>query len=159
MFALCALTGCRRSEAIRTLKRDVDFKSGNVTIREKKRDHTQDYTTRDVPMNARLVSVMRAWLATHPGGQHLIAGEDGLPITIRSGRLEREFSASLTGSRFKVLPGWHALRHSFASILASKGIDQRIINKFMGHLDEKTVDRYRHLYRETGRDAVEALLA
>ncbi len=161
MFALCALTGCRRSEAIRTRKRDVDFKSGNVTIREKKRDHTQDYTTRDVPMNARLVSVMRAWLATHPGGQHLIAGEDGLPITIRSGRLEREFSASLTGSRFKVLPGWHALRHSFASILASKRgtTSRRAIVRSAGCLDEKTVDRYRHLYRETGREAVEPRLA
>jgi hypothetical protein len=28
----------------------------------------------------------------------------------------------------------------------------------MGHLDEKTVERYRHLYRETGREAVESLL-
>jgi integrase len=159
MFALCALTGCRRSEAIRALKRDVDFKTGNVTIREKKRDHTQEFTTRDVPMNARLLSTLRAWLKAHPGGQHLICDEAGRPITIRSGRLDREFAATLEGSKFKVMPGWHSLRHSFASILASKGIDQRIINKFMGHLDEKTVERYRHLYRETGRDAVESLLA
>jgi integrase len=158
MFALCALTGCRRSEAIRALKRDVDFKGGIVTIREKKRDHTQDYTTRDVPMNARLASALRAWIDAHPGGQHLLCDEDGTPITIRSGRLDREYDATLKESRFRVMPGWHTLRHSFASILASKGIDQRVINKFMGHLDEKTVERYRHLYRETGRDAVESLL-
>ena len=159
MFALCALTGCRRSEAIRTLKRDVDFKTGNVTIREKKRDHTQEYTTRDVPMNARLISALRAWVKVHPGGQYLICDDRGRPITIRSGRLDREFAASLVGSKFTIMPGWHTLRHSFASILASKGIDQRVINRFMGHLDEKTVERYRHLYRETGCDAVEGLLA
>jgi integrase len=158
MFALCALTGCRRSEAIRILKHDVDFKTGNITIREKKRDHTQEFTTRDVPMNARLVSVLRACFETHPGGQHLICDDRGKPITIRSGRLDREFAATLRGSRFEVMPGWHTLRHSFASILASKGVDQRVINKFMGHLDEKTVERYRHLYRESGRDAVESLL-
>jgi site-specific recombinase XerD len=102
---------------------------------------------------------MRDWLGSHPGGQHLLADEDGQPITIRSGRLEREFAATLAGSKFNVMPGWHTLRHSFASILASKGIDQRVINKFLGHLDEKTVERYRHLYRETGRDAVETLLS
>jgi hypothetical protein len=33
-----------------------------------------------------------------------------------------------------------------------------VINKLMGHLDEKTVARYQHLYRETGREAVEGLL-
>jgi hypothetical protein len=158
MFALCALTGCRRSEAIRCLKRDVNFKSGVVTIREKKKDHTQDYTTRDVHMNARLIPALRAWIKAHPGGQHLLCDESGKPITIRSGRLEREFDATLKGSKFAVIPGWHTLRHSFASILASKGIDQRVINKYMGHLDEKTVERYRHLYRETGREAVESLL-
>jgi integrase len=159
MFALCALTGCRRSEAIRALKRDVDLKAGTVTIREKKRDHTQDYTTRDVPMNARLASALKAWLKSHPGGQRLICDDSGRPISIRSGRLDREFDATLKGSRFSVMPGWHTLRHSFASILASKGIDQRVINKFLGHMDDKTVDRYRHLYRETGREAVETLLA
>jgi integrase len=136
----------------------VNFKSGVVTIREKKKDHTQDYTTRDVHMNARLIPALRAWIKAHPGGQHLLCDESGKPITIRSGRLEREFDATLKGSKFAVIPGWHTLRHSFASILASKGIDQRVINKYMGHLDEKTVERYRHLYRETGREAVESLL-
>ena len=158
MFTLCALTGCRRSEAMRSLKRDFNFRVGIVTIREKKKDNSQEFTLRDVPMNAQLAKVMRAWFDAHPGGQFAICDENGERITIRSGRVDREFEDTLAGSKWAVMRGWHCLRHSFASILASKGIDQRIINKFMGHLDEKTVARYQHLYKETGQDAVNNLL-
>ena len=52
---------------------------------------------------------------------------------------------NLEGSRnwFKI--GFHSYRHSFASNLAAAGVDQRIIDEFMGHQTEamrKTVSAF-----------------
>ncbi len=158
MFTLCALTGCRRGEAQRSLRRDINFDRGLITLRAKKRDETQEETLRDVALHPRLAETLTRWFQEAPKSKYVICDEGGKPISIRSGRFEREFANTLKGSDWEKMKGWHCLRHSFASILASKGIDQRIINKFMDHLDDKTVARYQHLYEETGESAVLTLL-
>ena len=43
------------------------------------------------------------------------------------------FDAAMAGSVFTVLRGWHVFRHSFASHRAAHGIDQRLIDAWMGH--------------------------
>jgi integrase len=50
MVVFAAHTGARRSEMLRSKIRDVDFESGKITIREKKRDHSRS-TTRRVPIS------------------------------------------------------------------------------------------------------------
>jgi integrase len=57
-------------------------------------------------------------------------------------------------SKWKVLRGYHVLRHSFASNLAAAGIDQRIIDEFMGHQTEVMRLRYRHLFPEQRQQAI-----
>ena len=52
------------------------------------------------------------------------------------------------------MPGWHALRHSFASIFASRGIDQRLINAWMGHQTAEQQKRYQHLFPQKQQDAI-----
>ena len=37
------------------------------------------------------------------------------------------------GSPWSVLRGYHVLRHSFISACASKGIDQRLLDEWVGH--------------------------
>jgi site-specific recombinase XerD len=56
-----------------------------------------------------------------------------------------------------VLRGWHVLRHSFASNAALKGVDQRMINSWLGHQTEEMVQRYRHLYPDQERQAISAV--
>ena len=55
-----------------------------------------------------------------------------------------------------MVPGWHTLRHSFASICASRGIDQRLINAWMGHQTEEQQKRYQHLFPQQQRQAIDA---
>ena len=71
-----AYTGVRRSEALRVLVQDVDFGSMTVLVREKKKRQKQR-TTRRVPLTPFLASVLREWVAVHPGGPALFcpAGE------------------------------------------------------------------------------------
>jgi integrase len=70
MFCFVAHTGCRRSEMRRCRVEDIDFRTGYVTLREKKRDRSVKETTRRVPMSELLRSVLREWLDNgHPGGK------------------------------------------------------------------------------------------
>ena len=64
------------------------------------------------------------------------------------------FARTVKGSEWDVIPGWHALRHSFASICASRGIDQRLINAWMGHQTAEQQKRYQHLFPQKQRDAI-----
>src|ERR1019366_8613234 len=50
--------------------------------------------------------------------------------------------------------GLHTLRHSFISACASKGVDQRRVQEWAGHMNEATSKRYRHLYPSTQQEAI-----
>src|SRR5205823_11717545 len=55
---------------------------------------------------------------------------------------------------FKI--GFHTYRHSFASNLAAAGVDQRVIDEFMGHTTEAMRKRYRHLFPRAKQSAIES---
>lgn len=69
------------------------------------------------------------------------------------------FRRCLKGTKWVRMRGFHVFRHSFASNLAAAGIDQRIIDEFMGHQTEAMRRRYRHLFPEQRRKAIESVFA
>lgn len=181
LIATAAYTGARRSELIRMRVSDVDFEGGIITVREKKRSHSER-TSRRVPLTSALAAILRVWIAAHPGGPWLFcqAGEVGRskkrgrttghrsvatrPTTIAgraAGVRNREgtgitpltkdeahdhLKRTLAGSPWAVVRGYHTLRHSFISACASKGVDQRLIQEWVGHLTPEVHKRYSHLY-------------
>lgn len=157
MMAFCALTGARRAELLRSRIDDWDFQNGTVHIRELKRDKTKDFTMRAVDIHSRLASVMQEWLAGHPGGQFTIAQEGGGVV---SGDLADSHFDRVMGGHKKWcrITGFHTFRHSFASILAANGQDQRVIDALMGHQTEEMRKRYQHLYPKAKRRAVDSLI-
>ena len=56
---------------------------------------------------------------------------------------------------FKI--GFHSYRHSFASNMAAAGVDQRVIDEIMGHTTEAMRKRYRHLFPQNKKAAIECL--
>ncbi len=52
--------------------------------------------------------------------------------------------------------GFHTYRHSFASNLAAAGVDQRVIDEWMGHQTEAMRKRYRHWFPASRRAAIES---
>jgi integrase len=58
-------------------------------------------------------------------------------------------------AKWAVLRGYHILRHSCVSVLAARGIDQRVINEIAGHTTEAMARRYRHLIPDQKRAAVQ----
>jgi site-specific recombinase XerD len=64
---------------------------------------------------------------------------------------------TLAGTKWKVIRGWHVFRHSFVSACASKGIDQRLIQSWCGHMSAEMSARYTHLYPSTQRTALDSV--
>ncbi|MBX9622673.1 MAG: site-specific integrase [Gemmataceae bacterium] len=163
MCVAAAHTGARRSELARLQIDDIDFQGKTVLVHERKRVRGQR-TTRRVPLTPFLEQALRDWLAAgHPGGRVVFAqkekhghqpqeGEPAIPITVDDAGWH--FVETVKGSKWAVLRGWHVLRHSFASNLAAKGVDQRFIDEFLGHQTEAQRRRYRHLFPHQQRQVL-----
>jgi integrase len=166
MFAIAAYTGARRSEIIRSEVGDFHLDEGYVLIREKKRRTDARISYRDVALHPRLKEIMAEWLNQHPGGRYTISVPPGMirskskaetpqPLTLSQAR--SHFEQTLDNSKWKVVRGFHVLRHSFASNLARKGVHQSIIDRWLGHQTEEMTRRYRHLYPEEKKQAMDAM--
>lgn len=167
MFVFAAHTGARRSELVRSRISDLDFDANMVTIRERKRVHSQT-TTRRVPMTPLLAETMRQWIKQHPGGVQTFCQPPGIirsktvraePTPVTRDEAHDHFKRTLKDSKWEVLRGWHVFRHSFISLLASKGVDQRLIDSFVGHTTEDMRRRYRHLYPSIQQSVMAAVFA
>ncbi|HML30326.1 MAG TPA: site-specific integrase [Hyphomicrobium sp.] len=167
LLVFVAHTGVRVSEALRSQIEDLDFKAGRILIREKKRSRIRATTFRQVEMTSVLKSVLKEWLAVHPGtlftfakGEDLNRGRQSyetiVPIDKHVAR--KHFKLTFRGSKWAKLRGYHIFRHSFASNLASVGVDQRIIDEWMGHQTDEMRRRYRHLLPEVRHEAIQKLL-
>jgi integrase len=139
MFAFTAHTGARRSEMLRSRVEDIDFEAGEVTIREKKKDRSKEETYRHVPMTPLLRGALQDWLAVHPGGPYTFCKTAGEPLSEQMANHYLRWT--LDSGKWKVIRGWHTLRHSFVSNLASRGVSEAIIMKLAGHLNKETTRR------------------
>ena len=147
-----AHTGARRGELFRSRVEDFDFGGKLILIRELKRSRSKE-TFRTVDMTPLVESVMKGYFdKAHPGGLYSFSSEAGKQVT--DGQAWKAFRTAVGSSRWKVLRGYHAFRHSFASNLAAAGIDARVICDLMGHQTEDMEKRYRHLFPEQRRAAV-----
>lgn len=61
---------------------------------------------------------------------------------------------ALSNSKWDVIRGWHTFRHSFISACASKGVDQRLVESWAGHMTTEMSRRYSHLYPSTQQEAL-----
>jgi integrase len=165
LFIFAAHTGARRSEMLRSSLTDLDFDAKLITVHERKKSHDKR-TTRQVPMSPLLYETLQTWLAQHPGGERTFVNDGPVRFGWKR-RTENKlltvqdvgylFHRTLAGTRWEKLRGWHTFRHSFCSNCAARGVDQRVINAWVGHLSEDMVRRYRHLLPDQHRSAINAV--
>lgn len=162
MCCIAAHTGARRSEMLRALIADVDFSSQSLLLRERKRAKGRA-TTRRVPLTSQVISILKDWLAVHPGGQYLFTQAATVvrsktkrtaATAITPDEAHDHFKRALANTRWSVMRGYHVFRHSFISLAASRGIDQRLIDEWVGHQTDEQRRRYRHLYPTTQQTAI-----
>ena len=69
----------------------------------------------------------------------------------------RLFDKLVKGTDFEQLDGYHALRHSFISVLIAQGKTWDQIAAFVGHLDRRTTQRYIHFMPKDKRETANSI--
>jgi integrase len=130
--------------------------------RSRKQSRRRTEVVRRIDLHPELRRELLAWRPRRPKGQYVLCDATTLE-SIEKNRANRCFWQPLRGTTwcldskrnwFKL--GFHTYRHSFASNLASKGVDQRVIDEFLGHTTEAMRKRYRHLFPKDRRSAIES---
>jgi integrase len=111
-----------------------------------------------VRISANLREIMTQWFADSTVGKYSFEcqAKNGHPLPLTVNQAHDYFKRTLHG-KWSHMRGWHVLRHSFASNCAAAGVDQRIINGWMGHQTEAMVRRYQHLIPDVQQRAMESV--
>lgn len=162
LHAIPAYTGMRRGEVLRLRWLDVDLEEESITARSRKQSRTKSETVRRIDMHPELKKELVAWRDLRPKGQYVVCDRQSLE-QITKERANRCFWQPMNGTKWELDKkrhwyklGFHTYRHSFASNLAALGVDQRVIDEWMGHQTEAMRKRYRHLFPKTRRSAIES---
>jgi integrase len=162
LHQLPAYSGMRRGEVLRLRWSDVDLTGGFMFARSRKQSRRWSEVIRRIDTHPELHRVLVEWRRRRPKGQFVLSDADTLE-PIDKDRANRCFWQPMRGTHwcldgrknwFKI--GFHNYRHSFASNLAAAGVDQRIIDEWMGHSTEAMRRRYRHLFPSARRSAIES---
>lgn len=132
------LTGCRRNEIMGLAWDDLDFKAGEMRLRDSKTG------ARVVPLPPAAAEVL-ADLPKVPGNPWLFPGrkKGTHQVNINDSWDRVRKRARLDGVRL------HDLRHTFASRALAIGEGLPMIGKLLGHTQVNTTARYAHLARES----------
>lgn len=155
-MALCAArTGLRMGELLGLRWEDIDFERRQLSVR---RSIVRGITAspksnkaRHIPLTDDLLDVLAD---LRPKTGYAFQQSNGEAMTRGMAWRAIQTACKRSGTR---LIGWHVLRHSFASQLASKGVSIQVIQTLLGHSDMKMTMRYAHLAPSTLRDAISVL--
>ena len=173
LLMLC--TGIRLGEVLGLQKVDINFKAKTMHVRrnvqsvqkrnskgERPRGRDIVYTTtktysgdRVLPLNENAISALRRLFSRHPESLYVVCQSDG--TTPPPERLERTFYRILDNIHISRV-GTHTLRHTFASILFSKGVDVKTVSSILGHASiQITLNTYIHLIEKVNHEAVRVM--
>jgi integrase len=119
------------------------FCHAETVARSKKRSYTtghQNAKKRPTSLKGRMATVKKR--------------EQPALAALTRNEVHDHFKRVLAGTKWEPIRGLHCLRHSFISACASKGVDQRLVQEWAGHMNEATSKRYRHLYPSTQQEAI-----
>ena len=158
--SLCLLrlmlnTGLRAAEVLNLKVNDIDWKSGNVMVRQGKgkKDRTLWIGEADLKL-------LKKWLkyqAKLPGSEFLFTTRDGQRIMERYLRCMVKRLAKQAGIDKDVHP--HMLRHTFATDLFRKTKNLRLAQKALGHAQITSTQIYTHIVDDELEEALKTFRA
>jgi len=137
-------TGIRVSELCNLRIDDIDLKAKQLSVRSGK-----GMNARQISLETKGIKALKTWLQLRPAvsHDHIFTNErDGGAITERGVRMlvtKYRENAGITKQA-----SCHALRHTFATVKASKGVSPYQLQRLLGHSKLDTTMVYVHLGRE-----------
>lgn len=148
-------TGCRINELVQLTMDDVNLVRNTIIIRKPK---GHSHKSRVIPINSKLKDLLIEYLSIRLGGDT----EDSFFVLRRSGRISESTvnraikDAAIKAGIDRQITN-HIIRHTFASLLAEKGVDLKRIQALLGHSNLDTTNIYLHANPKNLRNAVDLL--
>ena len=155
ILAIFAYTGMRRGELLRLAWADVDLTKRQFYVRSYKQSQTRQETVRCIPIHDDLLPILQAQKLKTGSHREVFVDDQGAPF--KGDTWSKALCRLVSGTKFAGL-GFHVFRHSFASNLAIQGVDQRVIDKLLGHTTEAMRQRYQHLFPAQMESAISKLM-
>ena len=150
-------TGMRRGELIGLQWSSIDWQTSNIIVQHSLCEYTKELSTpksnraRHIPMDA---EVYAALFSRRQDTGYVFV--DGYRRRFTGKQLALQIKRLCKNVGLRQI-GWHALRHTFASHLAMRGVPLNIVQTLLGHSAITTTMRYAHVAPSTLRTAIEML--
>ncbi len=157
IFTVGFYTGLRLGELINMKWNWIDFFQNHITVKCTDGFLTKSKKERIVPMSEKVKSILisRFNLGFHQAGEVVFFR---IPKRkLHQETISKQFKDIVRKSNVNEKIHFHSLRHSFASLLAQKGVSLYIIKELLGHEDLATTQIYSHLQQQNLKDAVNLL--
>lgn len=138
IISLIYSSGLRRSELQNLKVSDIDSERMVLLVRDAKGKKDR-YTL----LSENILALLRAYYKEYKPNNFLFEGEKGGKYSFTSMQKILKKAANMAGIDYNV--SLHMLRHSFATHLLEQGVDIRYVQKFLGHSNIKTTERYTHV--------------
>tara|TARA_B100001248_G_scaffold259313_1_gene245138 strand:+ start:1375 stop:2217 length:843 start_codon:yes stop_codon:yes gene_type:complete len=130
--------GLRISETINLQLSDIDFEAMKLTIRA-----INTSNTRTVPVPKSLLISLNEYLLVYGPKTFLFEGQNTPQYSPKSIQNFIKRYAQKNGINKKITP--YMLRHSYATHQLQRGMNLRLLQELLGHLNIKTTERYSHI--------------
>lgn len=146
------LTGCRYGELIKLKIADVNLEQKTVFIRE-----TKNGKPRCIPLNNEGAIFFEEMTAGKLGGNFVFTHADG--EAWGTSHQARRLKEACQKVGIDPAVSFHILRHTYGSLLASRGVSLQVISELLGHSDTRiTSKHYAHLMPSFVADTLRANL-
>lgn len=133
VYLVAAYTGIRRTELAKLQWRDIDFEVGCVRLRASTTKNGKDAT---LALNESVLIVLKSYKSQQGAIKLSDVVFDVIPsVPVLKGDLKR--CGIAYQDEFGRFADFHALRHTFCTMLASSGVSQRVAQSLMRHSDAK----------------------
>lgn len=173
-------TGLRIGELAGLRWKDVDFENNIIHVnntvvrvrnRNQKSDNDKKFITKEqdsaktdagegrpIPLNSDALGALKNLQAVTGNFDHVLSSKDGVPTSIRDiDKLMRNV-CRVAGFTEEKTYGIHALRHTFATLLLSNGVDIKVVSELLGHSSTSiTYNTYIHVIKEQKAKAIASL--
>lgn len=153
MVIVAVRTGLRHGELTALRWQDVDLAAGKLWVNQNlvngELGTPKSGHGREVPLSNDAIKALRA--IRHTRGPLVFCSRTGRALA----HWVTDNALRIVCRHATMLPfGWHRLRHTFASHLATRGVSLQAIQELLGHANLKMTMRYAHLMPQVKRDAV-----
>jgi integrase len=175
MWRVLAMSGCRRGEVLGLRWEDVDMEHGRVTIRRalvpvNGEVHVSEPKTkrgrRLIAFDSTTMALLKEQAAQQIREQETWGEgwlDSGYVFTLESGahlhpeRISALFQRLVRSAALKPIP-LHGLRHTYATLALSKGVNPAIVSLHLGHSSVAfTLDVYSHVLPQVDAEAAELI--